>query len=86
MLQIEIIKITNNRFNIAETKKRNGILFHVKIQSENEEPKYYEFGIEKVLRRSVALRCSQNHSCSARLSAKHNFETYEIGVSGKNKI
>ena len=85
MTEIEILKITNNRFNKVTTQSKNSILFHVKLRVEGNEPEYYEYGIQHILRNSVALRCAQNQSCKGRLSAKHCFETVEIGQSGKIK-
>ena len=84
-MSFEIIKITNNNRNTGKTQTRNGIVFHVKISTETEE-KYVEFTIEKILKQSVSLRCPKNKKCPARISAKHCFETVEIGQSGKNKL
>ena len=85
MTEIQIVKITNNRFNRATTQNKSSILFHVKLCVEGNEPEYYEYGIHQILRNTVALRCAKNQSCKGRLSAKHKFETDEIGQSGKNK-
>ena len=85
MTEIQILKITNNRFNRAATQNKTSILFHVKLCVEGREPEYYEYGIQHILRNTVALRCAKHKSCKGRLSAKHNFETDEIGQSGKNK-
>ena len=50
-MSFEIYKITNNNRNSGKTQTRNGIIFHVKIHSETEEEeKYVEFTIEKILR------------------------------------
>ena len=83
-MSFEIHSITNNNRNSGKTQTRNGILFHVKITTETEEVKYVEFTIEKILKTSVSLRCPKK--CPARVSAKHSFDTVEIGMSGKNKL
>ena len=85
MTEIEIVKITNNRFNRVTTQTTKSILFHVKLCVDGNEPEYFEYGIQHILRNSVALRCAKNQSCKGRLSAKHKFETVEVGQSGKNK-
>ena len=85
MTEIEILKITNNRFNRATTQSKNSILFHVKLCVEGNEPEYYEYGIQHVLRSTVSLRCAKHEKFKGRLSAKHKFETVEVGQSGKNK-
>ena len=79
MTEIEIVKITNNRFNRVTTQTTKSILFHVKLRVEGNEPEYFEYGIQHILRNSVALRCAKNQSCKGRLSAKHKFETVEVG-------
>ena len=33
----------------------NSILFHVKLRVEENEPEYYEYGIQQVLRNTVSL-------------------------------
>ena len=85
-MSFEIVKITNNNRNSSKTQTRNGILFHVKMTSETNEEKYAEYGIEKILRSSVTLRCAKNRACTARISASHKMDTTEIKMSGKNKV
>ena len=85
MTEIEIVKITNSRFNRNTTQNTKNILFHVKLCVEGNDPEYYEYGIQQVLRNTVSLRCAKHETCKGRLSAKHKFETIEVGQSGKNK-
>ena len=88
-MSFEIVKITNNNRTSGKTQTRNGILFHIKMTSDTNEVKYAEYGLEKILRSSVTLRCAKNREtkntakCSARLSATHKMDTIEIKMSGK---
>ena len=85
MTEIEIVKITNNRFNRATTQNRNSILFHVKLHVEGNEAEFYEYGINRILQNTVSLRCAKNQSCKARLSAKHKLPPFRRKIINQKK-
>ena len=80
---MEIHDITKSSHNLRHPVKqaKNAIVFHIK-QVNDEDVKYYEFGINKVFEEKFSIRCKQ---CKCHIQLPNNGIEVEERRTGKSR-